>query len=235
MKWLSVVIALQVLAPPGLKGQHVIRWWEAALTVGAIGSASLFDRSVNDWIQAHRSSRSDAVARAFRHGGQPEVFLTVSGGMIAAGFIAHNPELRRRGARVLVSVGVAGVSGVALKKAFGRVRPESTRDPYLFRPWSANESFPSGHTTVAFAFAASLADEIHNRWVTAALYAGAAGTGWSRMNDHRHWLSDVLGGAALGITAAKLVEGRWQVFGLHPPAFLVGPRGELRLQWTERF
>ena len=235
MKWPCAVLALQVLALPGLEGQRAMRWWEAALVVGAVGGASLFDRSVDDWMQDQRSSRSDALARAFRHGGQPEVFLTVGGGILAAGVVTRDAGLRRSGGRVLASLAVAGVSAVAIKEALGRVRPSDTRDPHLFRPFSRHESFPSGHTTMAFALAASLSEEIHNRWATAVLYAGAAGTGWSRLNDQRHWLSDVLGGAAVGITAAKVIEGRWRVFGLRPPTFLAGPRGELRLQWSERF
>jgi hypothetical protein len=32
-------------------------------------------------------------------------------------------------------------------------------------------------------------------------------------------------GAALGITTAKLVDGHWQVFGIHPPHFLFDPAG----------
>ena len=235
MKGPCALLALHLLAAAGLEGQHVIRWWEATLVVGAIGGASLLDRGVDGWMRDQRSSRSDAVARVFRHGGQPEVFLTVGGGLFAAGVVTHDAGLRRRGGRVLASLAVAGVSTVAIKEALGRVRPRDTRDPYLFRPFSGNEAFPSGHTTMAFALAASLSEEIHNRWATAILYAGAAGTGWSRMNDQLHWLSDVLGGAAVGITAAKLIEGRWRVFGLRPPAFLAGPRGELRLQWSARF
>jgi len=235
VKWPCAVLALQVLALPGLEGQRVIRWWEAALAVGAIGGASLFDRAVNDWMQDHRSSRSDAVARVFRHGGQPEVFLTVGGGILAAGVVTRDAGLRRSGARVLVSVAVAGLTTAAIKEALGRVRPAETSDPYLFRPFSRHESFPSGHTTMAFALATSLSAEIHRPWATALLYAGAAGTGWSRANDQRHWLSDVLGGAVVGITAAKVIEGRWQVFGLRPPAILAGPRGELRLEWNARF
>jgi membrane-associated phospholipid phosphatase len=218
-----------------LEGQHVIRWWEAALAVGAVGTATLFDRGVDDWMQDRRSTRSNAVARAFRHGGQPEVFLTVGGGMVAAGLIGHDAELRRGGARVLVSVALSGLTTAALKEVFGRERPETTNDPYRFRPFSGDASFPSGHTTVAFALAASLSDEISRPWATAVLYAGATGTGWSRMNDHRHWFSDVVGGAVVGIAAAKVVEGRWRIFGLRTPAVIAGPRGGLRLQWNAQF
>ena len=225
--WLSLFAA-------SLEAQHAIRWWEAALTASAIAGATVFDRGVDTWIQDQRSSGSDAIARVFRHGGQAEVFLTVGGGLLAAGVVTGRADLRRRGGRVLVSVGLAGITTVAIKE-IGRVRPNSTRDPYLFKPFSRHESFPSGHTTIAFALAASLSEEIHAGWATAVLYAGASGTAWSRLNDHRHWLSDVLAGAAVGITAAKVVEGRWRIFGLGPPKFLIASSGETRVEWTVPF
>ncbi len=211
---------------------HSVRWWEAAALMGVIGVASLADRGVDAWIQDQRSSRSDAVARAFRNGGQPEVVFGVAGGIVVAGIVSGRPGLRRSGVRVLSSVVVAGLTTAALKEVTGRLRPDQTTDPYVFKPFTQHDAFPSGHATVAFALSTSLGEEIHNRWVTAALYAGATGTAWSRLNDHRHWLSDVMAGAAVGITAAKVMEGRWRVFGLGPPRFLVDPAG-YRLEWRK--
>jgi membrane-associated phospholipid phosphatase len=228
------ICLLQFLFASALEAQHAIRWWEAALTAGVVAGATVFDRGVDDWIQDQRSSRSNALARVFKHGGQPEAFLTVGGGLLAAGVVSGRADLRRRGGRVLFSVGLAGITSGAIKE-LGRVRPADTRDPDVFKPFTRNESFPSGHTTVAFALAASLSEEIHAGWATALLYAGATGTAWSRLNDHRHWFSDVLGGAAVGITAAKVVEGRWRIFGLGPPKVLIEPGGAARVEWTVRF
>jgi membrane-associated phospholipid phosphatase len=238
VKWPGLALSLQALAAGSLEGQgdaHRVRWWEAVVVVGAIGTATLLDRGIDDWMQDRRSARSNAWARAFRHGGQPEVFISVSGGILVAGVVTRDVALRRSGARVLTSVVTAQLTTLVLKEVFGRVRPADTRNPYLFRPFSRHEAFGSGHTTTAFAFAAALSEEIGRDWATALLYAGAAGTGWSRMNDRRHWLSDVLGGAAVGITAAKVIEGRWRIFGLGPPRFLVDPGGESRLVWSIGF
>jgi membrane-associated phospholipid phosphatase len=194
----------------------------------------VFDRGVDAWVQNHRSSRSDDFARAFRHQGQPEVVFAVPAVMFAAGLIGHNKNLERSAARVFASVVAAGVTTTGIKVGTGRVRPLDATNQYLFRPFTHHDSFPSGHTTVAFAFAASLGMEIHRPWASALLYAGAAGTGWSRLNDHAHWLSDVLAGAAVGVTAATVIEGRWRVFGLGPPRLLVGPGGA-RMEWRAAF
>ena len=70
---------------------------------------------------------------------------------------------------------------------------------------------------MAFALATSLADEIHRPWATVGLYGMATAVGWSRINDNRHWLSDIAAGALIGITSSKLVTGRWRIFGLTLP------------------
>ena len=66
------------------------------------------------------------------------------------------------------------------------------------------------------------------------LYTAATGTAFSRINDNRHWLSDTGMGAVLGIFTAKVVSGRWHIFGLRPPRFLVTPAGT-SLTWRASF
>jgi membrane-associated phospholipid phosphatase len=230
VQWLLLFTTVTAQRQPS----HTIRWWEAAITVGALGMVSVADRSVDRWAQDHRSSRSDAIARAFRNGGQPEVVFGIPGAILAAGLISGNPHLQRSGGRVLASVVAAGLTTGAIKVIAGRMRPDTTIDQYVFRPFSHHDAFPSGHATMAFALATSLSHEIHRPWATAALYAGATGTAWSRLNDHKHWLSDVLAGAVVGITAGNVFEGRWRIFGLGPPRFLVDPHGA-RLEWRAVF
>ena len=93
---------------------------------------------------------------------------------------------------------------------------------------------PSGHATIAFALATSLSDDIHRPWASVGLYGLATGVAWSRINDNRHWLTDVTAGALLGITSAKLVSGRWRIFGLHPPSVLASP-GVVSIGWQGTF
>jgi membrane-associated phospholipid phosphatase len=83
----------------------------------------------------------------------------------------------------------------------------------------------------AFAVSTTLADAIDNPWADVGLYSLAVGTGVSRVIGNHHWVSDVVGGALVGITTAKFVDGRWSLFGLTSPDFLVGPQGA-GLKWT---
>jgi membrane-associated phospholipid phosphatase len=84
---------------------------------------------------------------------------------------------------------------------------------------------------MAFALATALSDERHRPWASVALVAAAAGTGWSRLNDNKHWLSDVAAGAAVGIASTQLLEGRWSVFHVRPPSVLVAS-GRFAVGWS---
>ena len=71
---------------------------------------------------------------------------------------------------------------------------------------SAYNSFPSGHTAQAFAAATFLSEEYKERfpWMPYAAYGVASGVGLLRMANNRHYVSDVLVGAALGILSMKI-------------------------------
>jgi hypothetical protein len=73
------------------------------------------------------------------------------------------------------------------------------------RPGGGNRSFPSGHTSSAFA-AASLINDNSGGVLGVSAYGLAALTGYSRMDARRHYPSDVLAGAAIGILSAQVLD-----------------------------
>jgi PAP2 superfamily len=75
-------------------------------------------------------------------------------------------------------------------------------------PISGASSFPSGHTTVAFALATAVADQTHDGWSDYVLYGAATLTALSRINDNNHWASDVLVGGVVGYLSARCVTRR---------------------------
>jgi len=72
---------------------------------------------------------------------------------------------------------------------------------------SGYTSFPSGHTAQAFMGAAILAEEYKDRykWMPFAAYGVASAVGIMRMANNRHYISDVLVGAGIGILSAKII------------------------------
>lgn len=70
---------------------------------------------------------------------------------------------------------------------------------------STRNSFPSGHTATAFAGAELLRKEYWDvsPWIGVAGYTVAIGTGFFRMYNNRHWLTDVIAGAGIGIISTE--------------------------------
>lgn len=77
----------------------------------------------------------------------------------------------------------------ALKYTIREPRPDNHKD---------RNSFPSGHTTTAFAFGGYIFEEHGWKWGVPAL-AISTFSGLSRVNDNRHRLHDVLAGATIGL------------------------------------
>ena len=89
-----------------------------------------------------------------------------------------------------------GILANTMKYTLRAPRPDS----------DARNSFPSGHTCMAFTGAELIRHE-YGPWWGAGAYAIATATAFMRVYNGRHWTSDVLGGAAIGILSADI--GYW--------------------------
>lgn len=102
----------------------------------------------------------------------------------------------------------AGIATAALKLVAGRPRPHT--EERGLRPLSLSDawhSFPSGHAAMAFALAAAVGERRPD-WREEAV-ALAALVALSRVVLDRHWASDVVAGAALGLAVGPEGSGRW--------------------------
>ena len=170
------------------------------------GAALLGDRSVREEAQEHRGTTSNSMARIGNSMGDWKILVpAISAGYIA-GAVTGSSDLKRvmfhAGAAALVATGVTS----SIKYTIGRTRPTFAGDPDQFRPFTGANSFPSGHTAVAFAIATAIADETDDGWSDVALYGAATLTAMARINDDRHWTSDVLIGGLIGHLSAKWVS-----------------------------
>lgn len=108
----------------------------------------------------------------------------------------------------------ADAMGFAAMAALVNAGKYTFRDP---RPdGSSRNSFPSGHTATAFAAATMLHHEYGGRsvWYSVGGYTAAVATGISRILNNRHWISDVVAGAGIGIVSMEI--GYWladEIFG----------------------
>lgn len=106
------------------------------------------------------------------------------------------------------AVAGSGILANLLKVIFGRARPKllDQHDLYGFSPFGFDpdlHSFPSGHSTTAFAVAVALTFFLPGArlwWLAFALLVAA-----SRVVVNAHYLSDVAGGAAVGTLSVLLL------------------------------
>ncbi len=99
-----------------------------------------------------------------------------------------NPEGYRRATGMFKASLYSSVVTNALKYTVREQRPNH----------GARNSFPSGHTTTAFAFAGYVLEEHGWPWGVPALALGTF-VGYSRINDNKHYLDDVVAGATIGL------------------------------------
>ena len=210
------------------RGYMPLRWWHPVVTSAGVVALFLVDQPVHDLVQDHRSGTLGAVSRFANGFTRPEVVGIAGGGALAAGLLLRNPVVTRTGAQVFAAYGLASGAMLATKWAAGRSRPSVTPDDNMDWNWlggSDDSALPSGSAAVVFSLATTLADAVDRPAASVVLYAVAGVNGWARLYANRHWLSDVALGAMYGITAAKLVNGEWRVFGLRPPTASVGAQG----------
>ncbi len=161
--------------------------------------------------------------------------LAVLGGFWLYGAARHDDHARHVALDgALASVVASGLVTPLLKASFGRSRPRQAADSTDFHPFGGHASFPSGHTTQAFAVASVIAAESRSRWVDVAAYGSAAAVGYARVLHDRHYVSDVAAGALIGTLVGRAVARHNQALRARRVAVepWVGPRGGLGLAVT---
>lgn len=148
----------------------------------------------------------DKKFRTLRNDFMPEFkrpldnYLQFAPAVVMVGLKAAGVKSRSSWGRMLTTDAIATAlmaSTVQLSKHTTKVtRPDGTD----------NHSFPSGHTATAFMMATMLSKEYGylSPWVSVGSYAVATTTGLMRIANNKHWLSDVMVGAGVGIIATEM-------------------------------
>jgi len=122
--------------------------------------------------------------------------------MLSDGFYKNDPVMIKAGRDALVSLGISTIATWALKYTVKRERPFEKYPNVVKLSSGGGSSFPSGHTSSAFAVATSISMSYPKWWVIAPCYCWAGLVGVSRVALGVHYPSDVLAGAVVGAGSA---------------------------------
>ena len=169
---------------------------DAFLIMGIGGGAAFGAHAFDHRIAASAPGWSGSTSSVFGPGQLAGSMFVQSGAAFAtyvAGRATGSPRLAQVGAELVRAQFVAQGVTQTIKFSAPRTRPDGTA-------WS----FPSGHTASSFATATVLQREFGWKAGIPA-YVGAAWVGASRVQAQRHYLSDVVAGATVGILAGRAV------------------------------
>ncbi len=197
-----------------------LRWdkrdWVDVGFVGAVtGGFFLLDEEIKDfWQDDLKSGGTNEAANIFQAFGDPEwIVPALPVGFIAGGLLRYGLKDTVEGGRLqetalLSAESVLLAAGLTegLKLLSGRKKPNATLDKDDFEGPGGEKAFPSGHATHAFAIASVVASEYqHSIAIRVGAYTFATLASLARINDNKHWASDLFLGAALGYFIGKFV------------------------------
>jgi undecaprenyl-diphosphatase len=168
--------------------------------VAAIDEPTALDRAAYDWASRNYDRRLELTQLPLEILGLPGAYIPVA--LLMA---RHLRRRKRRGGASITTAAFAGWLALRLSRLVIH-RPRPPRPPRR-RPKSES-TFPSGHTTGVTALALVAARILHDEQILTIPQATALGIGWplvtavNRVYVREHWLTDVLGGFTLGLTAA---------------------------------
>lgn len=163
---------------------------------GAILSAGIaynYDNRVQTYFQTHKPLPKD-LSRFGDHYGFKWAPVILGTSILGTSWVKNDHRLTvfRKLEFATAAISVNAAVTYFLKYTVGRERPNGEN----------NRSFPSGHTSNSFVTAA-VAHELFGNTVGTAAYLSAVIVGISRINDNKHYLSDVLVGAGIGTAIGR--------------------------------
>lgn len=208
------------------------QWLTFTGVVGATAVLYAYDDKIYNYFQDNQTSTKDNFSKNFI---EPWGSGVYSLPLLAGIYLTGSKNSRHRNIALtgvkayLLSAGAAYI----LKNLFHRHRPYENAPPDPKRwdgpfPFTNKyKSFPSGHTTTAFAIASVLAHGYKDKlWIVISSYSVASLVGISRLYDGRHWASDVLAGAALGaFIGTTLSKVNFRKVDFYPTAYNGGGYG----------
>lgn len=183
-----------VSAKPAFHGDtsHKISIAEFAVPAGVFATSALFVRTpalvrAREYVQKHVSHHGKDKTEVDNYIQYAPMIAAYA--MPLCGYKGQH-DLVDRTILLAMSYATFAVLTNTAKYSFREQRPDA----------SARNSFPSGHTGTAFVGAEYMRREYwnKNKWVAMSGYAVGIAVAYLRIHNDRHWINDVVGGAALG-------------------------------------
>ena len=166
------------------------------------GGLALAVHPLDDNVNAHYAGRNPPGFFVLgKYLGEIYTLLPAAATVYVVGRVKDQPKITHVGMDLIEALAVNEALVQTIKYTTRRERPDG----------SGRNSFPSGHAADTFAFATAL--ERHLGWKGAVpAYAFASYVAMSRLPDNKHWLSDVVFGAGVGIISGRTVTRHGKAF-----------------------
>ena len=200
-------------------------WILTGIIAGSAMAGASLDHSVRNTLQTTRSSQLDKITMFGEGMGNPKYGTAISSILYIGGHLIGDKYLRETGQMLAEAIIFNGIITTGLKLSLNRSRPftqdgNMTMEPFAFEYEDDEMSFPSGHTSTAFTIATVLSERIDNLYASVALYSLASLTAYQRIYADKHWFSDTLVGAALGVVVGlKVIKLHSEYDGNNAPRF----------------
>ena len=192
----TVLVLVLAIGTSQVRSQQKATDYIIPASLIAIGTIGVYNTAFCDFKEDIKRNLADLRGDNYLHFDDYVQYVPVT--YFAIGEYFGTPSKHNFNERVLLGctaaiITVATTQGV--KFAVGEERPDT----------KSHTSFPSGHTATAF-MGAELVRLSYGNWVGLGAYTVAAGIGFLRMYNERHWLNDVIAGAGFGILSANLAH-----------------------------
>ncbi len=168
------------------------RWILGAAALAALGATQI-DMNVKNYAQTKGLLSEQVSHFGDKYGGDWGHWI-LWGSILSSSLISKDSQdiIQSKMQVSTFAMLTNGLITYGMKRAFGRVRPNG----------GCCKSFPSGHTSHSFTIAA-IARDLYGNEIGALTYGVATLVAVSRINDNKHYLSDVIFGAALGTAIGR--------------------------------
>lgn len=185
------------------------KWFQFGGSVVLVGALIPMDQVLNIPFENWQASGAIKFGEAGDVVGGIPFQFGLTGAALGVGLISGNKQWQHFALDNLQAQLFTGGITWVIKELTHRARPEAGEENFAFYgPFKGggNVSFFSGHTSLAFSTATMIFLHSDKKWWVGVLgYGAATAVGMSRMQQQKHWASDVVAGALVGSAVSRFV------------------------------